>query len=84
MLYIYPIPVILIASILYIVSKQWDLKLFALISKILVIAGIIFFIITYASFLGYDIPFVSHYDSLISHIYKPRQQELPTLIPTLK
>ena len=61
MLYIYPIPVILIGSILYIVSKQWDLKLFALISKILVIAGIIFFIITYASFLGYDIPFVSNF-----------------------
>lgn len=61
MAYIYPIPVILIGGILYIATKQWDLKIFAFISKVLVIAALIFFVITYASYLGYNIPFISNF-----------------------
>ncbi len=61
MTYIYPIPIALVAALIYIVSKQWNLKLFKLISKIILIASILFFIITYASFLGYNFPIISNF-----------------------
>ena len=61
MVYIYPIPVILVFAIIYIISKQWDLKIFAFISKIIVIVSFIFFLITFASYLGYNIPVISEF-----------------------
>lgn len=61
MVYLYPIPLILIFSLVYIVCKQWDLKIFALISKIIIIISVIFFLITFASHLGYNIPVISNF-----------------------
>ena len=61
MAYIYPIPVALVGAMIYIVSKRWELKIFAFISKIVIIVAVIFFLVTYASFLGYNIPFVSSF-----------------------
>lgn len=61
MAYIYPIPVILIGGLIYIISKQWDLKIFAFISKVLVTIASVYFIVTFASHLGYNIPFVSDF-----------------------
>ena len=61
MAYIYAIPIILVSVILYIVAKKWDLKLLKNFSKIILIFASIYFIITYASFLGYNIPFISDF-----------------------
>ena len=61
MIYICAIPVLAISILLYLVSKQWELKLLAKVSKILIILSIVFFIITYASYLGYNIPFISDF-----------------------
>lgn len=61
MVYIYPIPVALVCAIIYIVAKQWELKLFAKITKIIIALCVVFFIITYASSLGYNIPVVSNF-----------------------
>ena len=61
MIYICAIPVLAVSILLYLVSKQWELKLLAKVSKILIILSIVFFIITYASYLGYNIPFISDF-----------------------
>lgn len=61
MVYIYPIPVALVCALIYIVAKQWELKLFAKIAKIIIVVCIVFFLITYASYLGYNIPVVSNF-----------------------
>lgn len=61
MAYIYPIPVGLVFTLVYIVSEKWDLKIFAKISKLIVAVSILYFLITYASFLGYNIPVVSEF-----------------------
>lgn len=61
MKYICVIPIVLIFAIIYIVSKQWELKLFAKISKIIIVLCIIFFVITYASYLGYNIPVITNF-----------------------
>jgi len=61
MIYICAIPVLAISILLYLVSKQWELKLLAKVSKILIILSIVFFIITYVSYLGYNIPFISDF-----------------------
>ena len=61
MIYICAIPVLAVSILLYLVSKQWDLKLLAKVSKILIILSIVFFVITYASYLGYNIPFISDF-----------------------
>lgn len=61
MAYIYPIPVALVCTIIYIVAKQWKLKLFAKLAKIIVVLSVVFFLITYASYLGYNIPVVSNF-----------------------
>ena len=50
-----PIPFFIIAIIIYIVSKERDLKLFKLIAKIVIIVSVIVFINEYAKYLGYDI-----------------------------
>jgi len=61
MIYICAIPVLAVSILLYLVSKQWELKLLAKVSKILIILSIVFFVITYASYLGYNIPFISDF-----------------------
>lgn len=69
MVYLCAIPVIIAAVIIYIVTKKWELKTFNFISKIIIIVAGIFFIITYASFLGYNIPIVSDFcNNLINYI----------------
>ena len=69
MVYLYALPIGLVAALVYIVSKKWDLKFINLISKIIIIIASVFFIITYASFLGYNIPFVSNFcNNLVNYI----------------
>lgn len=69
MVYLCALPVGLVAALIYIVSKKWDLKIVNLISKVVLIISIIFFIITYASYLGYNIPFVSDFcNNLVNYI----------------
>lgn len=50
-----PIPFFIIAIIVYIVSKEKDLKIFKLISKIVIILSVIVFAYEYAEYLGYDV-----------------------------
>ena len=69
MIYLCAMPVGLVAVLVYIVSKKWDLKIINFISKIIIIISVIFFVITYASFLGYNIPFISDFcNNLINYI----------------
>ena len=69
MVYLYLIPIIAISVIIYIVTKKWDLKIFNSISEVVIIVATIFFIVTYASFLGYNIPFISSFcNNLINYI----------------
>ena len=55
-----PIPFFLLAVILYIVSKDRKLKLFEIISKIVIIISVLVFIYEYAKYLGYDIFEIIH------------------------
>lgn len=50
-----PIPFFIIGIIIYIVSKERDLKLFKTISKIVIALSVIVFIFEYSKYLGYDI-----------------------------
>lgn len=50
-----PIPFFIIGIIIYIVSKERDLKLFKTISKFVIAISVIVFIFEYAKYLGYDI-----------------------------
>lgn len=69
MVYLCAIPIGLVAVLIYIVTKKWDLKIINFISKIIIIMSIIFFIITYASYLGYNIPIVSNFcNNLVNYI----------------
>ena len=61
MLYIYPLPIIIVCIILYLVTKQWELKIIAKIVKLLLFISAILFIVTYASHLGYNIPFITDF-----------------------
>ena len=71
MVYIYALPIIAISIIIYIVSKEWKLKVFNFLSKIIIIISSIFFVITYGSYLGYNIPIVSNFcNSLGNYFFK--------------
>lgn len=50
-----PIPFFIIAIIIYIVSKEKDLKSFKLISKFVIFLSVIVFAYEYAEYLGYDV-----------------------------
>lgn len=54
MYYLIPIPIVLLAVIVKLVSDRYKLKIFSLISKIIIILGVIAFIYFYAASLGYD------------------------------
>lgn len=54
MYYILPIPIIIIAVIVKLVSDRYKLKLFGIISKIVIILGVLLFIYLYTAYLGYD------------------------------
>lgn len=55
MSYLIPIPIVLVTAIVYIVSSKYKLKLFMIISKVIMIIGIPFFIVEYLAYLGYDL-----------------------------
>jgi hypothetical protein len=55
MLYLIPIPIILIAVIIYLISQNFGLKVFEKITKIIIILGILIFIYLYADHNGYNI-----------------------------
>lgn len=50
-----PIPFFIIAIIVLIVSKQYKLKSFQIIAKIVITISVIVFAYEYAKYLGYDI-----------------------------
>lgn len=54
MYYMLPIPIIILAVIVKLVSDRYKLKIFSTISKILIIIGVIAFMYLYAAFYGYD------------------------------
>lgn len=55
MYYIIPIPIVLLAVIVKLVSDRYKLKIFSTISKIVIIIGVIAFIYFYAAYFGYDV-----------------------------
>ena len=60
MLHIIPIPVLCISLILYYGCGLGGLKTLQKVAKILIIASIVFFIIAYITYLGFDIPIISN------------------------
>lgn len=54
MYYLIPIPIVILAVIVKLVSDRYKIKLFSIISKIVIIIGVIAFIYFYAAYLGYD------------------------------
>lgn len=54
MYYIIPIPIVIFAVIVKLVSDRYKIKIFSIISKIVIILGVIAFIYFYALYLGYD------------------------------
>lgn len=54
MYYLIPIPIVIFAVIIKLVSDRYKLKIFSAISKIVIILGVIAFIYFYAAYLGYD------------------------------
>lgn len=54
MYYIIPIPIVILAVIVKLVSDRYKIKIFSIISKIVIILGVIAFIYFYALYLGYD------------------------------
>ena len=54
MYYILPIPVIIVAVIVKLVSDRYKLKLFGTISKFIIIIGVMLSIYLYAAYYGYD------------------------------
>lgn len=55
MLYLVPVPIIITAAIIKIVSDRYKVKTLAIISKIIIIVGIVFFIHFYAVSKGFNI-----------------------------
>ena len=54
MYYLLPIPIILVAAIVKLVSNRYKLKLFSAISLVVIILGVMLFIYLYSAYLGYD------------------------------
>lgn len=54
MYYLIPIPIVILAVIVKLVSDRYKLKIFSTISKLVIIIGVIAFIYFYAAYLGYD------------------------------
>lgn len=55
-----PIPFFIIAIIVLYVSDKYDLKLFKLLSKIVIALSLVVFIYEYSKYLGYDIIEIVH------------------------
>lgn len=60
MLHIIPIPILCISLILYYGCGLGGLKTLQKVAKTLIIASIVFFIIAYITYLGFDIPIISN------------------------
>ena len=55
MIHLYLIPVIIVAVIVWLVSVEYNLNLFRVISKIVIIIGVILFIYFYLDYRGFNI-----------------------------
>lgn len=55
MLYLIPIPIVIIAAMVKILSVRYGLKIFSMISSIVILLGVLFFLYSYASYNGYNI-----------------------------
>lgn len=60
MLHIIPIPILCISLILYYGCGLGGLKTLQKVAKTLIIASIVFFVIAYITYLGFDIPIISN------------------------
>lgn len=60
MLHIIPIPILCISLILYYGCGLGGLKTLQKVAKTLIIASIVFFVISYITYLGFDIPIISN------------------------
>lgn len=60
MLHIIPIPILCISLILYYSCGLGGLKTLQKVAKILIIASIVFFVIAYITYLGFNIPIISN------------------------
>ncbi len=54
MFYLVPIPIVFIAVIVKLISNRYGLKIFSILSNIIIILGILFFIYLYADYKGYN------------------------------
>lgn len=55
MIYLIPIPIVITALLVKIVSVKYGLKIFTSISNIVILIGTIVFIYYYTKYLGFDI-----------------------------
>ena len=55
MFYLIPIPLVFVAVIVKIVSTYYDLKFFNIISSIIIIVGVLFFIYFYLDYHGINL-----------------------------
>lgn len=55
MTHLIPIPIILLATIVYFVSDSYKLNILKKISKLIIIISAIWFVYEYIKYLGYDI-----------------------------
>lgn len=55
MLYLVPLPIIIIAVVVKVVSDKYKLKIFSTISKVVIAIGVVLFIYFFAVAKGFDI-----------------------------
>lgn len=55
MLYLIPVPIIVLAAIVKLVSDRYKLKVLGTISKVVIFIGVILFIYFFAASKGFDI-----------------------------
>lgn len=54
MFYLIPIPIVFIAVIIKMLSDRYELKVFSILSNVVIVLGILFFIYLFADYKGYN------------------------------
>lgn len=55
MLYLIPIPIVIVAAIVDVVATKYKMKITKTISKVIIILGVLFFLYTFAAYNGFDV-----------------------------
>lgn len=55
MYHLIPIPIVILAVMVKLIAVRYDLKVFEVISNIVITVGVIFFIYYFADYLGYNL-----------------------------